>query len=109
MRATSSADSSPPAAAALSRLGPEYRFDTEFLVEPGPTDRVRTLWVRGKGDPSITTERLHAMASELVHLGQAVIHFGGTIEYFIHTTFNVPTMSEAFKYAAYDGLRQVGR
>jgi D-alanyl-D-alanine carboxypeptidase/D-alanyl-D-alanine-endopeptidase (penicillin-binding protein 4) len=57
------------AAAALSRLGPEYRFDTEFLVEPGPTDRVRTLWVRGKGDPSITTERLHAMASELAHLG----------------------------------------
>ena len=57
------------AAAALSRLGPEYRFDTEFLVEPGPADRVRTLWIRGKGDPSITTERLHAMAAELAHLG----------------------------------------
>ena len=48
-------------------------------------------------------------ATELVHLGQAVIHFGGTIEYFIHSTFNVPTMSEAYKYAAYDGLGQVGR
>jgi NAD(P) transhydrogenase len=48
-------------------------------------------------------------ATELVHQGQAVIHFGGTIEYFIHSTFNVPTMSEAYKYAAYDGLRQVGR
>ena len=48
-------------------------------------------------------------ATELVHLGQAVIHFGGTIEYFIHSTFNVPTMSEAYKYAAYDGLSQVGR
>ena len=57
------------AAASLARLGPEYRFDTEFLVEPGPTDRVRALWIRGKGDPSITTERLHAMASELAHLG----------------------------------------
>jgi len=57
------------AAASLARLGPEYRFDTEFLVEPGPTDRVRTLWVRGKGDPSITTERLHAIASDLAHLG----------------------------------------
>ena len=58
------------AAAALARLGPEYRFDTEFLVEPGPgNDRTRTLWVRGKGDPSLTTERLHAIASELVHLG----------------------------------------
>ena len=57
------------AAAALVRFGPEYRFDTEFLVEPGPADRSRTLWIRGKGDPSITTERLHTMASELVHLG----------------------------------------
>jgi D-alanyl-D-alanine carboxypeptidase/D-alanyl-D-alanine-endopeptidase (penicillin-binding protein 4) len=57
------------AAASLARLGPEYRFDTEFLVEPGASDRTRTLWVRGKGDPSLTTERLHAIASELVHLG----------------------------------------
>jgi D-alanyl-D-alanine carboxypeptidase/D-alanyl-D-alanine-endopeptidase (penicillin-binding protein 4) len=57
------------AAAALARLGPEYRFDTDFLVEPGPADRPRTLWIRGKGDPSITTERLHSMASELAHLG----------------------------------------
>jgi NAD(P) transhydrogenase len=48
-------------------------------------------------------------ATELVHQGQAVIHFGGTIEHFIHTTFNVPTVSEAYKYAAYDGLGAVGR
>ena len=48
-------------------------------------------------------------ATELVHLGQSVIHFGGTIEYFINSTFNVPTMSEAYKYAAYDGLSQVGK
>jgi NAD(P) transhydrogenase len=48
-------------------------------------------------------------ATELVHLGQAVAELGGTIEYFIHSTFNVPTMSEAYKYAAYDGLSQVGR
>jgi len=57
------------AAAALAKLGPEYRFDTEFLVEPGPTDRVRALFIRGKGDPSLTTEKLHAIASELAHLG----------------------------------------
>jgi NAD(P) transhydrogenase len=48
-------------------------------------------------------------ASELVHLGQAVINFKGPIDYFIHSTFNVPTASEAYKYAAYDGLRNVGR
>ena len=48
-------------------------------------------------------------ASELVHLGQAVINFKAPIDYFIHSTFNVPTASEAYKYAAYDGLRNVGR
>ena len=58
------------AAAALARLGVEYRFDTEFLVEPGaPVEKLRTLWIRGKGDPSLTTERLHAIVSELQHLG----------------------------------------
>jgi NAD(P) transhydrogenase len=46
-------------------------------------------------------------ASELVHIGQAVVHQGGTIDYFIHTTFNVPTLSEAYKYAAYDGLQRL--
>ena len=49
------------------------------------------------------------IASELVHLPQAVLHTGGTIDRFIHTTFNVPTYSEAFKYAAYDGLQRLGR
>jgi NAD(P) transhydrogenase len=48
-------------------------------------------------------------ATELVHQGQAVISLGGTVDWFIHSTFNVPTLSEAYKYAAYDGLRRVGR
>lgn len=43
-------------------------------------------------------------AAELVHQGQAVIRHGGSIEEFIHTTFNVPTRSDAYKYAAYDAL-----
>lgn len=46
-------------------------------------------------------------ASELVHIGQAVIHAGETIDRFIDTTFNIPTRSEAYKYAAYDALRRL--
>ena len=46
-------------------------------------------------------------ASELIHTGQAVIHAGGTIDRFIHTTFCAPTRSEAYKYAAYDGLQRL--
>jgi len=43
-------------------------------------------------------------AAELIHIPQAVIHAGGTIDRFIDSTYNVPTRSEAFKYAAYDAL-----
>lgn len=46
-------------------------------------------------------------AGELVHHGQAIMHAGGSIDQFIHTTFNVPTRSEAYKYAAYDGLQRL--
>jgi D-alanyl-D-alanine carboxypeptidase/D-alanyl-D-alanine-endopeptidase (penicillin-binding protein 4) len=59
------------AAAALATLGPEYRFDTEFLVDPEmpPDGKIKTLYVRGKGDPSMTTERLYGVVSELFHTG----------------------------------------
>ncbi|HEX9124119.1 MAG TPA: Si-specific NAD(P)(+) transhydrogenase [Actinomycetota bacterium] len=46
-------------------------------------------------------------ASELIHIGQAVLQAKGPIDYFIHATFNVPTLSEAYKYAAYDGLQRL--
>jgi NAD(P) transhydrogenase len=46
-------------------------------------------------------------ATELVHQGQAVLNYGGAIDYFIHSTFNAPTESEAYKYAAYDGLQRL--
>ena len=47
---------------------------------------------------------LGEIASELVHIGQAALHHGDTIAYFLDTTFNVPTYAEAYKYAAYDAL-----
>lgn len=58
------------AAAAIWRLGPEYRFETEFLVDPEFKDgKAKALFVRGRGDPSITTERLYGIVSELLHAG----------------------------------------
>jgi D-alanyl-D-alanine carboxypeptidase/D-alanyl-D-alanine-endopeptidase (penicillin-binding protein 4) len=57
-------------AAALARLGPEFRFDTELFLDAGGADgAARTLYVRGKGDPTLVTERLWAIAGDLVHLG----------------------------------------
>ena len=56
------------AAAALARLGPDWRFETEFFLDGAPSERPR-LYVRGKGDPTMTTERLYQVVGELKHLG----------------------------------------
>ena len=41
-------------------------------------------------------------ATDLVHIGQAVMGCGGTVDYLLDTVFNYPTMSEAYKVAALD-------
>ena len=43
-------------------------------------------------------------ASEIVHIGMLVMYYGGTIDAFIHSVFNYPTLSDIYKYATYDGL-----
>lgn len=43
-------------------------------------------------------------ASEIVHIGMMTMYFGGTIDAFINTVFNYPTLSDIYKYATYDGL-----
>ena len=47
-------------------------------------------------------------ASELIHIGQAVLAFGGNVEYFINTVFNYPTLAECYKTAAFDGINRMG-
>ena len=46
-------------------------------------------------------------ATELVHIGQAVMHLDGTVDAFIEMVFNFPSLAEAYKYAAYDCLGQL--
>ena len=46
-------------------------------------------------------------ASELVHIGQAVLAFGGTVDYFVDTVFNYPTLAECYKTAALDGINRL--
>jgi NAD(P) transhydrogenase len=46
-------------------------------------------------------------ATEIIHIGQAVMALGGTIEYFRDTVFNYPTMAECYKVAALDGLNKL--
>jgi len=43
-------------------------------------------------------------ATELIHVGLMVLDNGQSIDEFIQQVFNYPTLSETYKYAAYDGL-----
>jgi NAD(P) transhydrogenase len=46
-------------------------------------------------------------ATELVHIGQAVLNLQGTLDYFIENTFNYPTLAEAYKIAALDAWNRM--
>jgi NAD(P) transhydrogenase len=48
-------------------------------------------------------------ASELLHIGQAVMIFGGTVDYFVDTVFNYPTLAECYKAAAFNGLNKLAK
>jgi NAD(P) transhydrogenase len=48
-------------------------------------------------------------ATELIHIGQAVINLKGTLDYFIENTFNYPTLAEAYKIAALDAWNRMPR
>jgi NAD(P) transhydrogenase len=53
---------------------------------------------------------VHALgqrATEIIHIGQAVLYYGGSIEYFRDTVFNYPTLAEAYKVAALNGLNKM--
>jgi NAD(P) transhydrogenase len=66
----------------------------KILFDPG-TLRVLGVHVIGEN------------AAEIIHIGQAVLSLGATVEYFRDTVFNYPTLAEAYKVAALDGLNKL--
>ena len=53
---------------------------------------------------------VHALgqrATEIIHIGQAVLFYGGLVDYFRDMVFNYPTLAEAYKVAALDGLNKL--
>ena len=48
-------------------------------------------------------------ASELIHIGQAVLAFEGKVDYFVEIVFNYPTLAECYKTAAFDGVNRLSR
>jgi NAD(P) transhydrogenase len=47
-------------------------------------------------------------ATELIHIGQAVLNLGGTLDYFVENAFNYPTLAEGYKIAALDAFNRMG-
>ncbi len=81
--------------------------DNSRAAISGITEGLLKLVVRCDDRRVIGVHIVGDAATELIHHGQAVLHFGGTIDYFIHATFDVPTLSDAYKYAAYDCLQRL--
>jgi NAD(P) transhydrogenase len=48
-------------------------------------------------------------ASELLHIGQAVFSLNATVDYFVDTVFNYPTLAECYKMAAFNGVNKLRR
>ena len=73
----------------------------------GGTDGLVKLVFRASDKTLLGAHIFGEEATELIHVAQAVLHRGGTIDEFIDTTFNFPTRADAYKYAAYDGLQRL--
>ena len=52
---------------------------------------------------------LGTQATELVHIGQAVMALDGTLDFFVRNVFNYPTLAECYKVAALDGFNKLQR
>lgn len=57
----------------------------------------------------ISVHIIGTSATELIHVGQSVMEFNGTIEYFVKTIFNYPTLAECYRIAALQGLNKIHR
>jgi NAD(P) transhydrogenase len=66
----------------------------KLLFDP---DSLKLLGVHAIGD----------RAAEIIHIGQVVLTMGASIEYFRDAVFNYPTLAEAYKVAALDGLNKL--
>jgi NAD(P) transhydrogenase len=88
-------------------VGVAWFKDNSRAAIAGSTDGALKVVVNRSDRTLLGAHMIGDGATELIHQGQAVIHFGGTIDYFIHSTFDVPTLSDVYKYAAYDCLQRL--
>jgi NAD(P) transhydrogenase len=73
----------------------------------GDTEGLLKLVFRAADRKLLGVHIVGERATELVHTGQACLALGAPVDYFIDAVFNYPTLSELYKYAAYDGLARL--
>jgi NAD(P) transhydrogenase len=80
-----------------------YRETARGQIRGDTTGRLKLLFNRDTRKV-LGVHIIGEEASEMVHIGQAVMILGGTVDYFIDTVFNYPTLAECYKVAAFNGL-----
>ena len=73
----------------------------------GETDGMLKLIFRRKDRVVIGVHLIGQASSELVHIGMMLLHAGGTVDELLASVFNYPTLSEAYRVAALDGLNRL--
>jgi NAD(P) transhydrogenase len=85
-----------------------YRETARGQIRGDTTGRLKLIFHRETHDV-LGVHIIGEDASELVHIGQAVMVLGGKIDYFIDNVFNYPTLAECYKVAAFNGLGRLHR
>jgi len=75
----------------------------------GDTDGLVKLLVHRDTRKLLGVHLICERATELIHIGQAVMRLGGTADFFLETIMTYPSLSEAYKYAAFNALGELER
>jgi NAD(P) transhydrogenase len=73
----------------------------------GDEDGLLKLLIHQETHEILGVHAIGSGATELIHIGQAVMAFKGTVDFFINNVFNYPTLAEAYKVAALNGLNKL--
>ena len=85
-----------------------YREIARGQIRGDTTGRLKLIFHRETRD-ILGVHVIGEGASELLHIGQAVLILGGKVDYFVDTVFNYPTLAECYKAAAFNGLNKLAR
>ena len=85
-----------------------YRETARGQIRGDTTGRLKIIFHRETHD-ILGVHIIGEDAAELLHIGQAVMALHGTVDYFVETVFNYPTLAECYKAAAFNGINRLGR